>query len=285
MPELPEVETIRRNLEKDLVGKILGEVDIRVSKQFIGNKRDILGAKIISIERFGKILAFKLVSINYSLITSHYLNIHLKLTGQLVFGKNSKENIYQAIIPHSHQNKLPAKTTRIIFYFKDGSVLYFNDLRKFGWIKITNKPLKPQGTDILSKDFTLKLFSDLARLINKPIKLFLMDQDKLAGVGNIYANDALFLAKIHPMRKSKSLNPMELQKLYQMVKKVIDEGLKYNGSSDESYILPDTSIGEYQKHFKVYGQEGKKCIRCKTIIKRIKQAGRSYFFCSLCQQI
>ena len=78
MPELPEVETIRRNLEKDLVGKILGEVDIRVSKQFIGNKRDILGAKIISIERFDKILAFKLVSINYSLITSHYLNIHLK---------------------------------------------------------------------------------------------------------------------------------------------------------------------------------------------------------------
>jgi formamidopyrimidine-DNA glycosylase len=112
-----------------------------------------------------------------------------------------------------------------------------------------------------------------------------MDQDRLAGIGNIYANDALYLAKIHPMRKSKSLTKNELKKLIQAIERVINEGLKYNGSSDESYILPDSSIGQYQKHFKIYGKEGEKCSRCKAIIKRIKHAGRSYFFCSRCQRI
>lgn len=111
-----------------------------------------------------------------------------------------------------------------------------------------------------------------------------MDQDKVAGIGNIYANDALFLARIHPMRKSNSLTNNEIKNLYKNILRVINEGLKYDGTSDEAYILPDASLGKYQDHFKIYGREKLPCIRCKTPIKRVKHAGRSYFYCPKCQR-
>jgi len=261
MPELPEVETIRRYLDKDLSGKTIKKIDVLVKKQFIGNPKTLEGKKITDVIRFGKVLSLKFSD-------SLYLSIHLKLTGQLLVNKKS----------------LAAKTTHIIIYFTDKTVLYFNDLRKFGWMKVASTPEKPKGIDILSKSFTQIFFTDLTGSTDKPIKLLLMDQDKLAGVGNIYANDALFLAKIHPLRKTRSLRPLEIKNLYSAVKKVIASGLKFQGASDNSYVLPDASTGRYQNHFQVYGRENKPCLICKTPIKRIKHHGRSSFFCPHCQK-
>lgn len=285
MPELPEVETIRRYLYQDIIGKTIKDIDIRVAKQFISQKERVIGKKIVDIQRKGKIIIIKFTHLLF-------LNIHLKLTGQLVFAKEINQK-YKTTIPHANSNSLPAKTTRIIIYFTDSSVLYFNDLRKFGWMKVTDKPEQPKGIDVLSKDFTLKYFNSLVHRspgkgglthkTNKPIKLLLMDQDKICGIGNIYANDALYIAKIHPLKKSKSLSDEEIKRLYQAIKQTINQGLKYHGSSDESYILPDASVGHYQNHFKAYGREKKPCSRCRTLIRRIKHHGRSSFFCPNCQ--
>ncbi len=276
MPELPEVETIRKFLAKDILGKVIKKVEVKVPKQFIGDKQNIIGQKIISIDRKGKILSLKL---NNNL----YISFHLKLTGQLLFAQ--KQNlVFKNKIPFNRSNSLPGNTTRIILSFTDNSFLYFNDLRKFGWLKVTQKPEVPKGIDVISKDFSVKYLTEITKLTQKPIKLLLMDQDKVAGIGNIYANDALFLARIHPMRKSNSLTNNEIKNLYKNILRVINEGLKYDGTSDEAYILPDASLGKYQDHFKIYGREKLPCIRCKTPIKRVKHAGRSYFYCPKCQR-
>lgn len=285
MPELPEVETIRQYLIKDLIDKNIKKIEVNVPKQFIGNKNEIINKRIVDIQRKGKIIVIKLVNPKTRKPTNYlFLNIHLKLTGQLVFAKKINQK-YKDIIPHTKSQILPAKTTHITIYFTDDSILYFNDLRKFGWMKLTNKPEIPKGVDILSKKFTLEFFTDLTDLINKPIKLLLLDQDKLAGIGNIYANDALFLANIHPLRKSNNLLKNEQEKLFYAIKKVIKLGLKFNGASDQSYILPNAQSGKYQDHLQVYGREKLPCLICKTQIKRIKHHGRSSFYCPKCQKI
>lgn len=279
MPELPEVETIKRHLQPNIIGKTISEIKILSQKNFIGNKKDAINKKIVSIERFGKVLTLKLVN-------KKYLNIHFKLTGQILFTKNINHAVFKITIPFTKGKIMPANTTRVIIKFNDGSGLFFNDLRKFGWIKISDKPLIPKGVDVLSKKFTLKLFNSLTRQTNKSIKLLLMDQDKITGIGNIYANDALFLAKIHPLRKSKTLTEEEIKKLYLAIKKVIREGIEHGGSSgaDEAFINPSGEKGRHQRYFLVYQREDQSCLVCKTLIKRIKHAGRSSFFCPTCQK-
>ncbi len=280
MPELPEVETIRRSLVKNILGKKIRNIEVLSPKQFIGDKKKTTGQKITGIERTGKIMAIHLSD-------NLFLNIHLKMAGQLIYSNQSGQVTFTRKIPFVNGNSLPAKTTRIIIDFTDGSTLFFNDLRKFGWLKVADKPEKPSGIDILSKEFTLSAAEGLIRNSSKPIKLFLMDQDKLAGIGNIYASEILFYAGIDPRRKAKSLSESEVKKLYQSILKVINAGLKYNGSSagDEAYILPDASRGHYQEHMAVYHREGKPCPNgCQGKVERIRQAGRSTFFCPECQK-
>jgi len=285
MPELPEVETIKRSLQLIIVGKTISDIKILSPKNFIGNKEKAIGKKIISINRYGKVLVLGLGTTPYTLQPTTYLNIHFKLSGQILFSKNVDHAIFDYMIPFTNGKIMPANTTRVIFKFSDGSGLFFNDLRKFGWIKISNQPLKPKGIDVLDKKFIPQLLNALTRKTRKPIKVLLMDQDLITGIGNIYANDSLFLAKIHPLRPSNSLTEKEIELLYKSIKKVINEGIKDLGSSgaDEAFILPDGSRGNHQRRFLVYQRENKPCINCKTLIKRIKHNGRSSFFCPKCQ--
>jgi len=287
MPELPEVENIKRQLKPSIIGKLISDVEILSPKNFVGEKKDVVGKKIISVDRYGKVLVFKLAKLvkPAKLINIKYLNIHFKLSGQILFSKNINKAIFKNIIPFTGGNKMPANTTRIIIKFTDGSGLFFNDLRKFGWIKISDQPLKPKGIDVLSKEFTPQLIQLLTRKTRKPIKVLLMDQNLITGIGNIYANDSLFLAKIHPQRLSNSLNEKEVGLLYKTIKQTITEGIRDFGSSgaDEAFILPDGSRGGHQRNFLVYQKEGEPCFNCKTIIKRIKHNGRSSFFCPTCQ--
>jgi len=284
MPELPEVETLKRQLEKKVKGKVIEEVDVLSPKNFIGRKEDVIGKKIEEVDRFGKVLSLKLVDIKNK--TSVFLNIHLKLTGELLYANDVCNAVFKEIIPFTKTNKMPASTTRVVIKFSDGSGLFFNDLRKFGWMKAKDVPEKPKGIDVLSKDFTLEFFSNLVKKSKKPIKIILMDQEKITGIGNIYANDALFLAKIHPKRKAESLKKTEIKALFESIKKIIEQGIKHGGSSgaDEAFVQIDGTKGQHQRFFLVYQRENFLCPICGTSIKRIKQGGRSSFFCPNCQR-
>jgi len=266
MPELPEIETIKRYLEKYLMGRKIKEAKILNKKSFIGDKKKILNSKILKIERSGKMLVLKL---------NNDLNLifHLKLTGQLIFSnflKNSEIKNY----------------TRIIFILDKG-FLIFNDARKFGWVKILNdKDLNNALSKIGKEPFDLnfKYLKEIFSKTKRPIKIVLMDQEKIAGLGNIYANEALFLAKIHPLKPANKLKDKEIKNLLLSIKKVIQKAIKLQGTSFRFYVKPDESKGSYQKEFLVYQRKDEKCSRCKNKIKYIKIGGRGTFYCPTCQK-
>jgi formamidopyrimidine-DNA glycosylase len=283
MPELPEVETIRRSLQKTIIGKKIANIEVLLAKQFQGKKEDVVGTKITSIERRGKILKI-------SLSNGKNLLIHFKLTGQLVWVSKTGERITVGHPIPFAGSELPAKTTHVIFNI-DGGKLFFNDLRQFGWIKVVdkegvNKEVGKLGPEPFDKEFTVDYLSKVFSKTGRPIKIILMEQEKMAGIGNIYANDALFEAGIIPTKPAKKITKEEIIKLRKAIVKVLKEGLKYGGSSaaDEAYIKPSGEAGEYQKHFRVYQRDGQKCRKCKSIIKRIKIGGRGTFYCSSCQK-
>lgn len=260
MPELPEVETIRKYLHTKIIGNTISSVEIFTPKSFIGTPEDVVGKKITDTYRKGKVN-------NIKLDDNTYLSIHLKMSGQLVYNGNT------------------SKSTRIVIHFSDKNYLIFNDMRKFGWVKHSKKLEGTDAPDVTRPEFTLEYFTKIVSTSKKPIKTLLMDQEKIAGVGNIYANDALFSAKVRPFRIGNTLESNEIKMLYQTVKDTIQEGIDHMGSSaSDVYISPDGTKGSYQNHFKVYSREGEPCVVCKTLIIREKQAGRSSFYCPHCQK-
>jgi formamidopyrimidine-DNA glycosylase len=297
LPELPEVETIRLKLMQEIKGKTIASVSILEKKQFVGDPQDILRkGKYLSI-KIQRDASTSLRSAQHDIRSQSnvtieqlnnplYLNIHLKMSGQIIYVSDINNAVIKNNLPRMNTNKLPVKSTRVIIEFTDHSALFYNDMRKFGWIKISKNPDGPSAHDVMSTDFTLEYFQNSLQGSKLPIKMFLLDQTKLAGVGNIYANDALWAANILPTRKAGELTNEEGKKLYNAILKTIQEGIRYKGSSakDENYIMPDGSLGEYQKHFKVYSREGEPCLTCGKKIVRIKQGGRSSFYCLHCQR-
>jgi len=283
MPELPEVETIKRSLQKAIVGKKIKDVEVRKPKIFQGDEKEVVGKKIEEIERRGKVLIIKLSR-------DKNLAVHFKLTGQMVWVPKGGETATMGHpIPFAGA-QLPAKTTHVIFTI-DGGKLFYNDLRQFGWIKVRDekeieREVGTLGVEPFTKEFTPEKLSEILAKTKRPIKLVLMDQGKIAGVGNIYANDALFEAGIMPTRPAKTLNQGMVEKLHRAIEKVLENGLRYGGSSarDEAYIKPTGEPGSYQEHFRVYQKEGQKCPKCRGTIKRIKLGGRGTFFCPRCQK-
>ncbi len=288
MPELPEVETIARQLREVLVGKKILKIEVLRARSFVGDFKEIEGKKISEITRRSKVLQIGLNDYEKSLI------IHLKMTGQLVYvkdSKNQKSKISNRIAGgHPSEDwvaELPNKHTRVVFNFGDESKLFFNDLRVFGWVKIIdngeltiqNEKLPP---DIVDKEFTQKYFEKVL-VSGKPIKLLILDQQKIGGMGNIYANDALFASGIEPRRKSNSLGKVEIKKLYEAMKMVIKKGIESGGASAANYVQVTGKGGSYQDHFLVYKRDGQECRMCGTIIKKYKLGGRGTYFCSKCQ--
>ena len=281
MPELPEVETIRKGILEKLKGKKIAAVEVRVPKLFIGNPKDIIGAKIVDARRVAKILEIVLDN-NYSIL------IHLKLTGQLVYVPKGREirsigghfqRAYNQPLPHAH--------THIIYTFSDQSHLYFNDLRKFGW----NQAIKSDkveeilgsgkfGPEPGAKDFTNQYLKNIFSKSTKPIKLVLMDQTKIGGIGNIYANDSLYWAGILPTRSAKTLSEKEISKLKSAIEKVIKTGLKTGGSSENTYVNIEGKKGKYMEVASVYSQKQDPKAHP---VKKIQLSGRGTFFCPICQ--
>lgn len=288
MPELPEIESIRLHLHPQIVGKTISSIDVLEQTMFHGDPDGVVGMQISDTSRKGKVLIMKLNLPTFKpsdFATPLYLSFHLKLSGQILFAPDNSHPVFKNQIPLANSDRMPARTTRIVIHFSDTSALYFNDMRKFGWIKLGQSPEEPSGIDALSKDFSIEYLRSKLEKTRRPIKTVLLDQTIIAGVGNIYANDALWEAQIHPERKAHSLSQQEVEALFEEIKKSIDEGLKYKGSSakDELYVLPDSTPGQYQHHFKTYHQHGKPCRRCGTTIESMRLGGRGTFFCPQCQ--
>lgn len=283
MPELPEVETIRRGLSKELIGQKIRSVDVRVPKLFIGDPQKLIGQKVVEINRRAKLLIIKL--------TDYYLITHLKMTGQLILVPKKDKNwvvgghpdiAYTADLPHKH--------THIIIEFDNGT-LYYNDLRNFGWIKLLEDPKELEtmvaeyGAEYTSPDYTLDYFTQkLRRRPNTTIKQALLDQSLVAGVGNIYADESLFATRIRPTRKVSELKPNGIKKLYAAIPAVFELSLAHGGTSSQNYRRHDGSRGEFMDFVNVYKREGLPCKVCGNPIERIKISGRSSHFCPNCQK-
>jgi len=266
MPELPEVETIRRELEENILGKKIIEVYVnnpRVIRQPSVEKfkKGLSGVTIKNILRKGKVLILELSS-NNSLI------IHLKMTGQLIYPGDGKRS-------------------RVSFRLSDGKILDFNDQRLFGELRLLSdwrnlkfiKELGPEPFELTAEQFKKMLGSKKTK-----IKPLLMDQTFISGIGNLYASECLFRAKIHPLRSANSLSEKEKQLLFEEIKNVLTEAIRYGGSSVDNYVRLSGEKGNYVRYHQVYDREKEPCCICNSPIKKIVIAGRGTYFCGRCQK-
>jgi formamidopyrimidine-DNA glycosylase len=302
MPELPEVETVRRGLIKLIIGKTIESVEHDWPKSFPNSQPDVdsflVGAGITNVRRRAKILIIDL-STDYSLV------IHLKMTGQMVFvpsaetSRRSKvEGFEDERFGAGHPNdsllkELPDNSTRVIIMFNDKSHLYFNDQRKFGWVRLLptyelekREFLSKLGPEPLEPEFTYDVFHlGLMRRKRSNIKAVLLDQTTLSGVGNIYADESLWGAMIHPATLVEDITKLKLKKLHNEIIYVLNLSIDKGGSTSRNYVNAEGKKGSYLEFAKVFRRENLPCPRCGTTIEKIRVAGRGTHFCPKCQKI
>jgi len=274
LPELPEVETIRRSLTEKLAGLTIDNLDIYFEKivkeptDIDRFKEIVTGKKIKGLDRLGKYLLLQL-SDNYIIV------IHLRMTGRLLYVAD-----YEDVTKHTH----------LIFHLGNNYHLRFVDVRKFGTIYLlkdneldTIKGLAHLGPEPLSENFTAQVFADSLKKKSKKIKQVLLDQDIVAGLGNIYADEVLFESHILPDRPANSLKAEEVEELYKSIIKIIKEAIDHRGTTFSDYVDGEGKKGEHQDHLKVYQRTEQPCSRCQCPIKKEKIAGRSSHYCPGCQ--
>lgn len=306
MPELPEVETIRRGLAEALPGTRITGLDVRLPKIYqvteqVSGVPDVatpgypvkeipervIGATVKDIRRRGKLLMI-------GLSTDSTLLIHLKMTGQLIFQERQKVVLAggHPVPPLAMETELPNKFTHVIFSFDDGSELFYNDLRQFGYIKLVANAdlpdvplLRAFGPEPLEDGFSLAVFTErLRRRPNAKLKPLLLDQTFVAGLGNIYVDEALNLAKLHPLRTAGSLKSAQRAALHAAIRQVLQDSLNYGGTSANTYVNVRGGKGDYLNHARVYHRTGLSCRACGTLIRRLVVAGRGTHVCPRCQR-
>ena len=315
MPELPEVETVKRGLNNLLIGHKIIDVSFDWPKGFPNSPGDVnsflVGAKVTAVRRRAKVLMIDL-STKYTLV------IHLKMTGQLVYVRGKKQGQEsrvmshekdQKVAPHNtvieaetrfgagHPNdslvsRLPDKSTRVEFTLDNDAKLFFNDQRKFGWVRLlptVEVPnidfMKKVGPEPLEDDFTAKiLFDRLQRRKNTTIKAAILDQTVLAGIGNIYADESLWGAKIHPATLVKNVSENKIKKLFTEIRFVLNLSIEKGGSTDRNYVNAEGKRGSYIDFARVFRKEGQPCPRHPDIeIIKIRVATRGTHLCPKCQ--
>ncbi len=291
MPELPEVETIRRDLLLGVLKKKIVGIKINDSKVVRGDKKnwekELFGKQFLDILRIGKLLAFKLS-------TGKYVLLHLRMTGQLIYKEENK--IIAGGHPFSKKSKekavggeLPNKFTRLIIEFSDNSFLFFNNIRRFAYAKIVSekdwlKEKKRFGLEPKTDNFVFKDFFKVINSRKSNIKSVLLNQSLIAGLGNIYVDESLFLSKIDPRRLSSEVSEKEAKLLFKSIDRVIGEALKYRGTTFSDYVDSKGKRGDFFNKLKVYGRENQECLICGEKIAKIRVAGRGTHFCSRCQK-
>ena len=290
MPELPEVESIKRGLEKAIVGRQIVAVQTLWPRSLQAPPdlvhEIVVGSRIVSVARRAKVLLWQLDN-GYTLL------FHLKMTGQLVLVEQGQTQFAGGHPTESMLGtNLPDRSTRVSFELEDGKVVYFNDQRKFGWVKLVptaevdaDALIARLGPEPLSAAFTLAgLQAELTAHGRAPVKAVILDQSTVSGVGNIYADESLHLAKIHPARLAGSLTPAEAKRLYSAIKTIIGLGVQHNGTSFSHYITVDQGKGDYLDHVRVFRRQGQPCPECGTVIEKIRVAGRGTHYCPKCQK-
>lgn len=282
MPELPEVETVVRQLKKKIKNFKIVDVDIKSNKVFFGDKTEIIGAIVKDVARRAKMIII-------ALDNKKYILIHLKMSGQLVYeDANGKYGGGHPVPPFNET--MPGKHTRVIFTFDDKAILYFNEMRMFGWVKIVdeeklNSEILKLGIEPLNPQFDIDWFKEiLKKKKDTKIKQLLMDQAMIAGIGNIYASEICFYAKVNPMRLAKSLTEDEIKNIFKGIKLILIEAINYQGTSSKQYVNLEGKAGNYDRLLKVYGRTGQKCYRCTGVINRVVIGGRGTFYCLKCQK-
>ena len=287
MPELPEIQTIVNDLNKTVLNKKIKKVEIRLSKIVRYANKDFCAVlknnSFQKISRWGKFIIIQLSPKN------KYLVVHLRMTGQIIY-INKDKVIVGGHSVENNQFNLPNKQTHLIIYFQDHSKLFYNDQRQFGFWQVVNpKGLKEVqdklGLNPFDPEFSLSSFKKLLENRKGNIKAFLLNQKYIAGLGNIYTDESLFRAHILPFRKINTLTPKEIEKLYKVIKDILNLSIKYRGTTFNNYVDAEGRKGKFIKFLKIYGKEGQKCSRCqKEIIKKVKVAGRGTRYCSYCQK-
>lgn len=281
MPELPEVETIRRGLKRKIKNKQIKDIVINVNKivkkPYLGEFiTKIKGKKIKEVDRRGKYIIIHLDS-------EDKLIVHLGMTGLLIYPYDNKITEKEINPKHNH----------LIFTFTDNTQLVFNDVRRFGKIFLVSsidevESITKLGVEPLEDYFTEEAFIQILNKKRKgKIKPFLMNQKFITGLGNIYANEVLYRSNIHPLRLISSLNKKEVRNLYQQIKLVLSEAVKFRGSTvaDEAYRDTNGEKGKFVKKLQVYARKGEPCIKCGHSIEVVRIEGRSSFICPQCQKL
>ena len=289
MPELPEVEIVRLGLNNFITGRQIKSIDIYNPKSFPSDAilidKHVLNANVISVKRRAKVLFINLA-------TDYSLMIHLKMTGQLVFVSNNDR--FGAGHPNDDLiSSLPSKSTRVVINFSDGSKLFFNDQRKFGWIKLIKDEhinsevfISKLGPEPLMAEFTPGVFYQrLQRRSRTSIKAAILDQSVVAGVGNIYADESLWGARIHPATLVGKLSRRSISVLCEELKYVLALSIEKGGSTDRNYVQADGKKGSYLQFARVFRREGLDCPRCGNAIVKLRVAGRGTHICPKCQKV
>jgi len=269
MPELPEVETIKNELSPWVVGQSFTQVTILDTELVCGGsaeevRRGLIGQKVESLERRGKYLIFQL-SNGRSLI------IHLRMTGVLLLNPRGVDHC-----------------ARAVFHFSNGHRLVLSDLRRLGLIWLVDDAdtvVGKLGPEPLDESFTPGILGQRLSRHHIPVKAALLDQCIVAGIGNMYADEALFAARIHPLRKADALSPEEVQTLYHCIRRVLGAGIGSKGASVDTYVRPEGELGTAHFDFKVAHRDGQLCPACGTPVRRILVRSRGSYFCPRCQPV
>lgn len=282
MPELPEVETVRRQLYEGLVGLVIEDFEVYTAKVFRGASKDLslIGQKVMGVGRVGKLLVFHFESGDKMLC-------HLKMTGQLIFVGNG------GLVGGGHtllnrDFSVPNKHTRMAIFFNEGFCLYFNDMRKFGYIDIVKEEdfeniLKKYGPEPMDNNFSVKYVEDLISNRKTNIKSVLLNQKLIAGIGNIYADEVCFFAGVHPASMAGNIPREKIVLIVEGAKKILEEAILYKGTTFRNYSDAKGDSGNYMSKLKVFGREGEGCFVCGGKIMKSRVAGRGTHFCINCQ--
>jgi formamidopyrimidine-DNA glycosylase len=287
MPELPEVETVRLQLLHKIVGKKIANIEIFNSKT-VGSRVDfseLLKGKIFShIDRVGKLMIF-----SFKNQPDLFLLTHLKMTGQFFFlDKKGVSGGGHSVVAKDFKN-LPNQHTRVAFHFTDKSALFFNDMRKFGYMKLATKDEVEKtkgnyGPEPIHTDFDTTKFHLGLKNRKTSIKATLLNQSFVAGLGNIYVDEALFIAKVRPDRKANLITKKEAIAIAKASGAVMNKSIAVGGTTFQHFVDTDGDYGNYSDYLQVFGKQGGPCPVCKTLIKKTKVAGRGTHFCPKCQK-
>lgn len=285
MPELPEVETVRRQLTPAILDRAIERVEVlhdKITRDDPALPDKLTGEHFSDISRIGKLLIFHLEP------SGAYLLCHLKMTGQLLFCDEGDLTGGGHTLTKSDLN-LPNRHTRVIFHFTDGSQLFFNDMRLFGYFKTVDEETKQKivdsyGIEPLTDNYTRENFEKALQNRKTTIKALLLNQTVISGLGNIYVDEACFLSGVRPERTVGKLSPSERDLLYKNCEHVIREALENKGTTFYSFTRSDGRKGNHSDHLQVFRREGQPCYTCGTPIIKTRVAGRGTHYCPTCQK-